>query len=57
MLLEAGPHAIRAQKALIAEWEELTPARGIDAGIGAFGRAFETDEPARMLGAFVNRKR
>lgn len=57
MLCVAGPHAIRAQKALIAEWEELTPARGIEAGVVAFGRAFDTDEPSRMLGAFAGRRR
>jgi hypothetical protein len=31
--------------------------RAIAAGIDAFVRAFDTDEPARMLGAFMNRKR
>ena len=57
LLGEAGPRAIRDQKALIAAWEELGPAAGIEAGVAAFGRAFETDEPARMLGAFAQRKR
>jgi enoyl-CoA hydratase/carnithine racemase len=57
MLTEAGPRAIRDQKALISAWEELTPALGIEAGVAAFGRAFETDEPVRMLGAFAHRKR
>lgn len=57
LLAEAGPHAIRGQKALIAAWEELTPAAAIEAGVSAFGRAFETAEPARMLGAFAQRRR
>jgi enoyl-CoA hydratase/carnithine racemase len=57
MLVAAGPRAIRAQKALIAEWEELTPAPAIEAGVAAFGRAFEMDEPSKMLGAFAKRRR
>jgi enoyl-CoA hydratase/carnithine racemase len=56
-LLAAGPQAIRRQKALMREWEELPAGRAIAAGIDAFARAFETDEPTRLLSAFANRKR
>lgn len=56
-LFAAGPHAIRRQKALMREWEELPASRAIAAGIEAFAKAFETDEPNRMLSAFVKRKR
>jgi enoyl-CoA hydratase len=56
-LLAAGPHAVRAQKALMRAWEELPLDAAITAGIDAFVRAFETDEPTRMLSAFINRKR
>jgi enoyl-CoA hydratase/carnithine racemase len=56
-LLAAGPRAIRAQKALMQEWERLPADRAIAAGVDAFARAFDRDEPTRMLAAFVNRKR
>ncbi|MGI8527144.1 MAG: enoyl-CoA hydratase [Pseudolabrys sp.] len=56
-LLAAGPQAIRAQKALMYEWERLPIDRAIAVGIDAFVKAFETDEPKRMLSAFANRNR
>jgi len=56
-VLSAGPQAVRQQKALMHEWEKLPLDRAIDAGIDAFVRSFDTNEPRRMLGAFLNRKR
>ena len=56
-LLAAGPQAVRRQKALMREWENLPVDAAIAAGIDAFVRAFETDEPRRMLSDFANRKR
>jgi enoyl-CoA hydratase/carnithine racemase len=56
-LLAAGPQAVRLQKKLMQDWEQLPADAAISAGIDAFVRAFETDEPKRMLSAFVNRKR
>lgn len=56
-LSAAGRHAVREQKALMRAWEELPVDAAITAGIDAFVRAFETDEPARMLSAFADRKR
>ena len=56
-LLAAGPQAIRRQKALMQQWEKLPPDAAIQAGIDAFARAYESDEPKRMLSAFVKRKR
>ncbi len=56
-LLSGGPQAIRAQKALMQTWENLPADAAIQAGIDAFERAYDTDEPARLLSAFVNRKR
>jgi enoyl-CoA hydratase/carnithine racemase len=55
-LLATGPQAVRIQKALIRDWENLPAERAIAGGIEAFVRAFDTDEPARMLGAFAKRK-
>jgi len=56
-LMSAGAHAMRAQKALMQYWENHSVDAGISAGIDAFVRAYETDEPQRMLSAFMNRKR
>ena len=56
-LLAAGPQAIRAQKALMRAWETLPIDAAIAAGVDAFARAYETDEPKRMLSAFGKRKR
>ena len=56
-LLSAGPQAVRSQKALMQQWEKLPTDAAIAAGIEAFARAFETDEPTRMLSAFAKRKR
>ena len=56
-LFAAGAQAVRQQKALMQQWEKLPIDAAIKAGIDVFARAFETDEPKRMLSAFVNRKR
>jgi enoyl-CoA hydratase len=56
-LLAAGAQAVRRQKALMQQWEKLPIDAAIAAGIDAFARAFETDEPKRMLSAFAERKR
>ena len=57
LLLEAGPQAIRAPKALIRQWEDLSTTQAIEAGIHAFAASWRTDEPVRMLGGFMARKR
>jgi len=56
-IFAAGAQAVRAQKALMKQWEKLPIDRAIEAGIDAFARAFESDEPTRMLSAFAKRKR
>ena len=50
-ILAGGPQAIRLQKALIREWEELPTGAAVARGIDAFVAAYETDEPRRMAGA------
>lgn len=55
-ILACGPHAIRLQKALIREWEDLPLSQAIARGIASFGDAFKTDEPKRMMGAFLRDK-
>jgi len=57
MLLQCGAEALRSQKALLKQWEELPLKESVDLSIGVFGRAFLTDEPHRMMRAFIDRKR
>src|SRR5262249_35289320 len=52
-ILAAGPRAIRLQKSLILEGEELPGAAAMRPGLGWFVCAFDTDEPRRMAGAGV----
>jgi enoyl-CoA hydratase/carnithine racemase len=56
-LLTAGAQAVRLQKALMQRWEQLPADAAVAAGIDTFVRAFDTDEPARMLSEFVEQKR
>jgi enoyl-CoA hydratase len=56
-VLAAGPRAIRLQKSLILDWEELPTAAAIERGIECFVSAFDTDEPARMAGAMLTELR
>jgi enoyl-CoA hydratase/carnithine racemase len=52
-ILAAGANAIRLQKSLILEWEELHTAAAVQRGIDCFVSAFDTDEPARMAEAML----
>lgn len=52
-ILACGPQAIRAQKALISAWERLPLAEAIETGIEAFADAWTTDEPRRMMSAYL----
>ena len=56
-LLAAGPEAMRAQKALIRHWEDCTISEAIAAGITAFGASWKTDEPKRMMRAFLEEQK
>lgn len=56
-LLQCGPEAIRLQKALLRQWEDLPLKDAIDVSIGIFGQAYVTGEPQRLMQDFVNRKR
>ena len=50
-ILAAAPNAVRLQKSLILDWEELPTSAAVERGIDCFVSAFDTDEPARMAGA------
>ena len=57
MILNAGPRAIRSQKDLCRQWEELPLSDAIESGIDAFGDAFLSDEPREYMQRFLQRRR
>jgi len=56
-ILECGLEALRSQKALLKQWEELPLKESVDLSIGVFGQAFLTGEPQRLMQGFLDRKR
>jgi len=56
-ILEAGPRAIRLQKALMRQWEQLPLDQAIERGIESFAEAYNTDEPRRLMKGFLTRRR
>jgi enoyl-CoA hydratase/carnithine racemase len=50
-ILASGPAAVRLQKSLVLDWEEMHTAAAVDRGIDGFVEAFATDEPRRMVSA------
>jgi enoyl-CoA hydratase len=56
-LLECAPEALRAQKALLRQWEELPLKESVNLSIGVFGQAYLTGEPQRLMKGFLDRKR
>jgi enoyl-CoA hydratase/carnithine racemase len=55
-ILSAGPHAIRAQKELMHDWERMSIADAIQQGIRAVAAAHGSDEAKRLMGAFVAKR-
>jgi len=57
LLERSGPHAVRQQKKLIRQWEQLGLDSAIEAGIPAFAESFESGgEGQRMLSEFFERR-
>jgi enoyl-CoA hydratase/carnithine racemase len=56
-MLAAGPRAIRLQKKLVRDWERMTIAQAVRAGINACVEARRTDEPKRLMTAFLERRK
>jgi enoyl-CoA hydratase len=54
-IVESGPKAIRLQKELIREWEALPVNDAIQAGIRCMYRAYQSEEPTRMVGQAIER--
>jgi enoyl-CoA hydratase len=55
-ILACGPQAIRLQKKLIAQWEELPLREAVAAGIESFVAAWQTDEPRQAMQKFLAAK-
>ena len=56
-IVSAGPQAIRAQKALIRDWERMSIADAVQQGIRAVAAAHGTEEARRLMAAFAERQR
>ena len=56
-ILAAGPRAIRIQKALMRDWERMSITAAVKQGIAAVVEARRSDEPKRLMRAFVERKK
>ena len=56
-ILASGAQAVRLQKALITAWEDLPLREAIQRGIECLCDAWGSDEPRRLMGAFVERQR
>jgi enoyl-CoA hydratase/carnithine racemase len=54
-IVESGPRAIRLQKELVRSWESMPVTDAIQEGIRCMGKAYETDEPRRMVDAALAR--
>ena len=48
-ILACGPAAVRTQKKLLNEWQEMSLTEAVAVSIDAFAASFESGEPARML--------
>jgi len=55
-LLACGPRAVRIQKRLLLDWERMSLTDAARAGVEAFAEAYRTDEPRRLMTAFVHRR-
>ena len=56
-ILSCGRRAVRLQKAAMRDWERMSVTDAIQRGIEACVEARRTDEPRRMMAAFLDRKR
>lgn len=54
-ILACGEGGVRLQKELLTYWEERRIDLALDYSTAVFGRAFETDEPARFIDGFLSK--
>jgi enoyl-CoA hydratase/carnithine racemase len=53
----AGPRAVRLQKGLVRDWERMSIRDAIHQGIKICAESRTTDEPVRLMQAFLDRKK
>lgn len=56
-IAECGQQAIRSQKTLLREWEELPLTESVNVSVKTFGRSYTTDEPRTLMRGFLNRRK
>ena len=56
-ILVSGPRAVRLQKSLMRDWERMSLTDSIRRGIEMCVEARRTDEPSRLMAAFLARKK
>jgi enoyl-CoA hydratase/carnithine racemase len=56
-ILASGSRAVRLQKALITDWEDLPLRQAVQRGIDSFAAAWESEEPRQLMAAFQARRR
>jgi enoyl-CoA hydratase len=56
-ILASGANAVRLQKVLITEWEDLPLRQAIQRGIERFAEAWQSEEPRLLMGEFVRQQR
>ncbi len=56
-ILISGPRAVRLQKSLMRDWERMSISDSIRRGIEMCVEARRTDEPKKLMAAFLERKR
>ncbi len=56
-LIACGPRALRIQKRLLVDWDRMSTTDAARAGIQAYVDAYRTDEPRRLMSAFLQRRR
>jgi enoyl-CoA hydratase/carnithine racemase len=56
-ILQAGPGALRLQKRLLRQWEQLPLDQAIESGIETFAEAYCSDEPRVLMERFRQRHR
>ena len=57
LICSAGPVAIRLQKELLRDWEELPLRDAVQRGIDCLPKGFASGEPRERMRAFLDRKR
>lgn len=56
-IAECGPEAMRSQKALLRQWEELPLTESINLSVSVFGKSFLTGEPQHYMQTFLDKRK